>query len=64
VTPASVPRRRPSHDQKRVATLAEAVRAGSSLAVLGRAVTSAADPRAALEAARAQRDAAAALAQL
>jgi orotidine-5'-phosphate decarboxylase len=32
--------------------------------VLGRAVTSAADPRAALEAARAQRDAAASLAQL
>jgi orotidine-5'-phosphate decarboxylase len=64
VTPGIRPGGAPSHDQKRVATLAEAVRAGSSLAVLGRAVTSAADPRAALEAARAQRDAAASLAQL
>ena len=64
VTPGIRPGGAPSQDQKRVATLAEAVRAGSSLAVLGRAVTSAADPRAALEAARAQRDAAASLAQL
>jgi len=35
-----------------VTTVAEAVAQGSSLLVLGRAVTSALDPRAALEAAR------------
>ena len=64
VTPGIRPEGAPAHDQKRVATLAEAVRAGSSLAVLGRAVTAAADPRSALAAARAERDAAAALAQL
>jgi orotidine-5'-phosphate decarboxylase len=45
-----------THDQKRVATIASAVRGGASLLVLGRAVTAAADPRAALEAARAERD--------
>ena len=45
----------PSHDQKRVTTVAGATRAGASLLVLGRAVTAAADPRAALEAARAER---------
>ena len=60
VTPGIRPAGAATHDQKRVATLAEAVRLGSSLAVLGRAVTAAPDPRAALEAARAQRDAAAA----
>jgi orotidine-5'-phosphate decarboxylase len=64
VTPGIRPAGAPAHDQKRVATLAEAVRAGSSLAVLGRAVTAAADPRTALEAARAERAQAAALAQL
>jgi len=64
VTPGIRPGGAPAHDQKRVATLAEAVRAGSSLAVLGRAVTTAPDPRAALEAARAERDQAATLAQL
>ena len=45
-----------AHDQKRVATVEGAVRGGASLLVLGRAVTAAADPRAALEAARAERD--------
>ena len=60
VTPGIRPAGSPSHDQKRVATLSDAVRHGSSLAVLGRAVTAAPDPRAALEAARAERDAAAA----
>jgi orotidine-5'-phosphate decarboxylase len=44
-----------SHDQKRIATVGSATRAGASLLVLGRAVTAAADPRAALEAARAER---------
>jgi orotidine-5'-phosphate decarboxylase len=63
VTPGIRPAGAPSHDQKRVATLADAVRLGSSLAVLGRAVTAAPDPRAALQAARAERDAAAAQTQ-
>jgi orotidine-5'-phosphate decarboxylase len=45
-----------AHDQKRVATVESAVHGGASLLVLGRAVTAAADPRAALEAARAERD--------
>ncbi len=44
-----------THDQKRVATVEGAVRDGASLLVLGRAVTAAPDPRAALEAARAER---------
>jgi len=47
-----------THDQARVATVAGAVRAGADLLVLGRAVTAAPDPRAALAAARAERDAA------
>ncbi len=50
-----------AHDQKRVATVTAAVHAGASLLVLGRAVTAAADPRAALAAARAERDAARAM---
>ena len=37
------------HDQARVTTPAEAVRAGADVLVVGRAVTAAADPRAALE---------------
>jgi orotidine-5'-phosphate decarboxylase len=45
-----------AHDQKRIATVEGAVRDGASLLVLGRAVTAAADPRAALEAARAERE--------
>jgi orotidine-5'-phosphate decarboxylase len=44
------------HDQKRVATVESATRDGSSLLVLGRAITGASDPRAALVAARAERD--------
>jgi orotidine-5'-phosphate decarboxylase len=59
VTPGIRPSGATAHDQKRVATLAEAVRLGAGLAVLGRAITAAPDPRAALEAARAERDAAA-----
>jgi len=45
-----------ANDQKRVTTVAEAVRAGAGLLVIGRAVTAAADPRAALQAAREERD--------
>ena len=58
VTPGIRPAGGEANDQKRVATVAEAVRGGASLLVLGRAVTAAPDPRAALEAARAERDAA------
>ncbi len=58
VTPGIRPAGGATHDQSRVATIREAVLLGSSLLVLGRAVTAAADPRAALEAARAERDAA------
>jgi len=43
-----------ANDQRRVTTIAEAVASGSSLLVLGRAITSAPDPRAALESARAE----------
>ncbi len=56
VTPGIRPAGADRHDQKRVVTIAEAVRAGSSLLVLGRAITAAPDPRAALEAARSERD--------
>lgn len=59
VTPGIRPAGAATQDQARVATVAEAVRLGSSLLVLGRAITAAADPRAALEAARSERDAAA-----
>jgi orotidine-5'-phosphate decarboxylase len=60
VTPGIRPAGGESHDQRRVTTVADAVRLGSSLIVLGRAVTAAADPRAALAAAREERDAASA----
>jgi len=60
VTPGIRPRGSATHDQSRVATIEEAVRLGAGLLVIGRAVTAAADPRAALEAARAERDEAAA----
>ena len=58
VTPGIRPAGGATHDQQRVATVTEAVAAGSSLIVLGRAVTAAPDPAAALAAARAERDAA------
>ena len=58
VTPGIRPSGGARQDQQRVATITEAARAGADLLVLGRAVTEAADPRAALEAARAERDAA------
>jgi len=45
-----------AHDQKRVTTVGEAVRAGAGLLVIGRAVTGAESPREALEAARRERD--------
>jgi orotidine-5'-phosphate decarboxylase len=45
-----------ANDQKRVATVGAAVRAGADLLVIGRAVTGAADPRTALDAARRERD--------
>jgi len=54
VTPGIRPAGGEAHDQKRVATIAEAVAGGASLLVLGRAVTGATDPRAALAAARAE----------
>ena len=60
VTPGIRPAGGATQDQKRVTTVADAVRLGSSVIVLGRAVTGAGDPRAALEAARAERDTAAA----
>lgn len=58
VTPGIRPAGGAAHDQKRVATVADAVRLGAGVVVLGRAITGAADPRAALAAARAERDAA------
>jgi orotidine-5'-phosphate decarboxylase len=58
VTPGIRPAGGDTHDQARVSTITDAVRDGSSLLVLGRAVTASPDPRAALEAARAERDAA------
>ncbi|MBI1799184.1 MAG: orotidine-5'-phosphate decarboxylase [Candidatus Eisenbacteria bacterium] len=45
-----------AHDQARTATITDAVRLGASVLVLGRAITAAPDPRAALEAARGERD--------
>jgi orotidine-5'-phosphate decarboxylase len=58
VTPGIRPAGGEANDQKRVATITEAVRGGAGLLVLGRAITAAADPRAALAAARAEREAA------
>ena len=52
VTPGIRPAGMDRGDQQRVSTVAEAVAQGSSLLVLGRSVTSALDPRAALAAAR------------
>jgi orotidine-5'-phosphate decarboxylase len=56
VTPGIRPAGGDTHDQKRVATVESAVRDGASLLVLGRAITAAADPAAALAAAREERD--------
>jgi orotidine-5'-phosphate decarboxylase len=56
VTPGIRPAGGEAHDQKRVATVEAAVRDGASLLVLGRAITAAADPAAALVAAREERD--------
>jgi orotidine-5'-phosphate decarboxylase len=52
VTPGIRPAGGERHDQRRVATVSEAVRWGSSLLVMGRAITAASDPHAALVAAR------------
>jgi orotidine-5'-phosphate decarboxylase len=52
VTPGIRPAGGDAHDQKRVATIESAVRDGASLLVIGRAITAAADPAAALLAAR------------
>lgn len=54
VTPGIRPAGGPTQDQQRVATVTEAVRLGAGMLVLGRAITAAADPAAALEAARAE----------
>jgi len=56
VTPGIRPAGAEAHDQKRVATVEAAVRDGASLLVLGRAITSAADPATALVVAREERD--------
>lgn len=56
VTPGIRPASGDAHDQKRVATVESATRDGASLLVLGRAITTDADPRGALVAARAARD--------
>jgi len=56
VTPGIRPAGADAHDQKRVATIESAVRDGANLLVLGRAITGAADPAAALAAARQERD--------
>jgi orotidine-5'-phosphate decarboxylase len=56
VTPGIRPAGGATHDQARVSTIGDAVRHGASLLVLGRAVTASPDPRAALEAARLERD--------
>ena len=58
VTPGIRPAGSPTQDQARVSTITDAVREGASLIVLGRAVTAAPDPAAALAAARRERDAA------
>jgi orotidine-5'-phosphate decarboxylase len=54
VTPGIRPASGEHHDQQRVTTVAEAVRFGAAMLVLGRAVTAAPDPAAALVAARAE----------
>jgi len=56
VTPGLRPGGADAHDQKRVATIASAVRDGASVLVVGRAITAAADVRVALAAVRRERD--------
>jgi len=56
VTPGIRPKGGATQDQARVTTIAEAVRLGSGMLVLGRAITGASDPARALAAARAERD--------
>jgi orotidine-5'-phosphate decarboxylase len=56
VTPGIRPAGGTTHDQARVATIGEAVGLGSAMLVLGRTVTGATDPHAALLEARAERD--------
>lgn len=58
VTPGIRPAGGATQDQARVSTITDAVREGAGLIVLGRAVTGASDPGAALAAARRERDAA------
>jgi orotidine-5'-phosphate decarboxylase len=60
VTPGIRPAGGSKNDQARVTTVGEAVSMGSSLLVLGRAITAASDPLAALSSVRAERDQAAA----
>ncbi len=60
VTPGIRPSDASRDDQQRVTTVAEAVRLGAGLLVLGRAVTGAANPAEALTRARAEADGAAA----
>ena len=54
MTPGIRPAGGASQDQKRVATIGDALAMGASLLVLGRAITGASDPRRALEDARAE----------
>jgi orotidine-5'-phosphate decarboxylase len=56
VTPGVRPAGGATHDQARVATPSAAVKAGADFLVLGRAITGAADPRAAAEAIAAEID--------
>ena len=60
VTPGIRPAMGPRDDQQRVTTVTHAVQFGAGLLVLGRAVTAAPDPRAALAEARAEAQGAAA----
>jgi len=60
ITPGIRPAGSEAHDQQRVASVADAVRLGASVIVLGRAITAAHDPATALTMCRAERDAAAA----
>lgn len=56
VTPGIRAEGEDANDQKRTVTVAQAVKAGADLLVIGRPITRAKDPRAALARARAERD--------